>query len=176
MVAEKMDPMLKPELVPVIRSMGQSARTAIDNMNDIVWAISPANETFQDILDRLQIFAVSVLAGRNIKLNMAVDNSLPLVQLDIQQRKNVYLFLREAIHNVAKYSKAQDCQITGTINNRLISLQVADDGIGFDELSPNLGGNGLVNMKQRAEELKGLFQIHSENLKGTQVSLQFMIS
>jgi len=176
LVAEKMDPGLKPELVPVIQSIGQSARTAIDNMNDIVWAISPANETFQDIMDRLQIFATSILAGRNISLQMDIPESLQHVKLDMQQRKNVYLLLREAINNVAKYSKAQNCKIAGKLNHNLISVQVVDDGIGMEEGKQSLGGNGLVNMRQRAEELNGQFQIHSQGLKGTQIDLQFNVN
>jgi len=176
MVAEKLDTSLNPELTPIIQSIGKNARMAIDNMNDIVWAISPANETFQDIMDRLQSFAVSILAGRNINLQMDIPESLQRVELDIQQRKNVYLLLREAVHNVAKYSKAKNCTIAGKIKHNLISLRVVDDGVGIDEQKPGLAGNGLINMRERAEELNGQFQIHSEKLKGTWIDFQFPLA
>jgi len=53
---------------------------------------------------------------------------------------------------------------------------VVDDGIGMEEGKQSLGGNGLVNMRQRAEELNGQFQIHSQGLKGTQIDLQFNVN
>jgi signal transduction histidine kinase len=53
---------------------------------------------------------------------------------------------------------------------------VKDNGIGFEGVSPGLGGNGLRNMKHRAEELKGSFEINSELNKGTTLSIQFAYS
>ena len=91
----------------------------------------------------------------------------------MQQRKNIYLILREAIHNVAKYSHARHCLISGTLQHKLIKLQVVDDGSGFEKTIPGLGGNGMSHMQERAKELSAQFQVQSEKLKGTRVSLQF---
>jgi len=173
LVAEKLAPDHKPELIPVLRSIGESARSATDNMSDIVWAISPNNDTFHDIMERIQIFAFSLLDSRNIKLQMDIPESLESIPLDMQQRKNIYLILREAIHNVAKYSQAKNCLIKGTVNQKMINLQVNDDGKGFDNVNSSLGGNGFINMQQRASELNAQFHIRSEKQKGTQVSLEF---
>jgi ligand-binding sensor domain-containing protein len=172
-VAEKLAPEFNPALGPVLRTIGENARTAMDNMNDIVWAISPASETFKDIMERIEIYALSLLDARNIKLKMDIADSLQDVQLDMQQRKNIYLILREAIHNVAKYSHATHCLVIGTVKNKIINLQVTDDGTGFDDINPSLGGNGLSHMQQRATELNAQFKIHSEKQKGTRISLEF---
>ena len=60
----------------------------------------------------------------------------------------------------------------------LLRVQIKDNGIGFDTLNAlekksMFGGNGLKNMKKRAEELKGSVKISSQMEKGTQIVLTF---
>jgi two-component system, NarL family, sensor histidine kinase UhpB len=162
-----------PEVTAAVSHIGRSARTAMENMSDIVWAINPANDTFQNMMNRLQIFAIRLLETKDIELQFEIPEVLQSIKLSMTQRKNIYLILREAIHNVAKYSRATHCVVSAKLENKKIGLEVMDDGIGFSDIAPGLGGNGLVNMQERADELKANIQINSENQKGTRVSLQF---
>ncbi|MDQ3015766.1 MAG: histidine kinase [Bacteroidota bacterium] len=171
--ASKMKDDRYPEIQDTISLMGVSARSAMENMSDIVWAINPSNDTFKNMIDRLQLFANQLLEVKNIKFQINITESLKNVKLDMRQRKNVYLILREAIHNVAKYSQASQCFISAKIVDKKIELQVSDNGIGFDEHILSLGGNGLINMKERAAEIKAIFTIHSDKQNGTSISLQF---
>ena len=56
-----------------------------------------------------------------------------------------------------------------------IKLSIQDDGKGFDVIRKS-EGNGLNNMKKRAADLKGKFEIHSSADKGTTVHLVFAYS
>jgi signal transduction histidine kinase len=58
-----------------------------------------------------------------------------------------------------------------TIKNKTINCTIIDDGIGFDTSQPT-ERNGLLNMKLRAEQLKGKFNLSSEINKGTTISVQ----
>jgi ligand-binding sensor domain-containing protein len=175
-VAERMNADQYPEIISALSYIGNSTRAAMENMSDIVWAINPANDTFKNMMDRLQIFAYKILGAKNISLQMDIPESLQHTKLTMPQRKNIYLIMREAIHNVAKYSEATYCNVSAEIVKKKINLLIKDDGVGFDEISKSLGGNGLLNMKQRADELNAVFHIHSEKLKGTSLSLQFEYS
>ena len=172
-VAQQMLPEQYPEILSTLRYIGESTRTSMENMSDIVWAINPKNDSFKNMMDRLQIFAIKILDAKNIRLQLEIPESLHHAKLSMPQRKNIYLILREAIHNVAKYSEASYCLISAEIIKKKIHLLIKDDGVGFNSVNAGLGGNGLINMKQRAEELNAAFYIHSEVMKGTSLFLQF---
>src|SRR5204862_1584520 len=114
---------------------------------------------FHNIVERLQLTASHLLEGKNIKLVFDVPGSLNDVKLSMQQRKNLYLLLKEAIVNVAKYSEAAECNIYGEKNDNKVNIRVNDNGVGFTGDEKTLGGNGIINMKQRAKELNGILQI-----------------
>lgn len=161
------------ETQTILFYIGESSRSAMENMSDIVWAINPSNDTFKNMIDRLAAFGYRILEARNIKLIIDIPESVQALKLDMQMRKNIYLILREAIHNAAKYSQATHCLLTAMVLDKKIDIQVSDDGIGFDTLIPRPGGNGLTNMKHRAVEINAELSIHSEKENGTRLSLQF---
>ena len=162
-----------PEAVELLASIGESARSAIENMSDIVWAINPKNDRFTNIMQRLQAFAQQLFDVKNIRLHFEVPDDVNGMKMSMQHRKNIYLVLKEAINNVAKYSQAENCFVVVQQNGKQVQVQVKDDGVGFVPKTGNLGGNGLVNMKQRIEELNGIFNIFSEERKGTTLSFRF---
>ena len=104
-----------------------------------------------------------------------MDERLNTLKLGMEARKNFYLFYKEAINNVAKYAHGKNVFIQLGFSKRNIFLSVKDDGKGFD-LHAKKSGNGLSNMKKRAADLKGTFEIHSANAEGTEVKLIFPYS
>jgi signal transduction histidine kinase len=93
----------------------------------------------------------------------------------MEQRKNFYLIFKEAVNNVLKYSDCRHLYVQVKAHNRRVELKVEDDGKGFDVAqmkvlaAKSLSGNGLVNMKRRAADMKGECQIIRHG-KGTTVS------
>jgi ligand-binding sensor domain-containing protein len=161
------------EILSTVRLIGTNARNAMENMSDIVWAIQPSNDTLKDLMDRLQLYAFKMLEAKNITLQFDIPEDMYDAKLTLHQRRNIYLILCEAIHNVAKYSNATHCIVTAEIIHNKINLQIKDDGLGFDPVSKSLGGNGFINMKQRAQELNAVFTVFTEKLRGTILTLQF---
>lgn len=95
------------------------------------------------------------------------------IKLSMQQRKNIYLICKEALNNVAKYADAKNCIVEILRNENGVSIRISDDGKRINDQSETLGGNGLHNMKKRADELNGKIDISSEKNKGTILSLTF---
>ena len=78
------------------------------------------------------------------------------------------LILKEAINNVAKYSKATQMEVVLEIESNTLKIIVSDNGVGFD---PEIvKGNGVVNMQKRVTELGGSFNIISSEKSGTKLS------
>lgn len=172
-VAKKITRKDSPEAESVLNNIGESARTSMENMSDIVWAVNPKNDRFKDILDRFNVFANQLMGAKNIVLHLITKENVDDLKLPMQHRKNIYLLLKEATNNVAKYSHAKNFYVTVEKNHSRMSIQIKDDGVGFESNPESLGGNGLINMKQRVDDLKGEFQIQSGKGKGTTLTIKF---
>nr|WP_246345869.1 sensor histidine kinase [Conexibacter arvalis] len=78
---------------------------------------------------------------------------------------------QEALANVAKHARAGRVGVTLSYMDDEVTLDVRDDGVGFDlGARPADDGVGLVAMRQRVEGLGGRLEIESEPGGGTAVS------
>ena len=107
----------------------------------------------------------------NIEVN--APDPIPKFQITGDQRKHLFLCVKESINNALKHSKATAIEISFRLTNQnYMSIHIIDNGIGFDaDKSENLKqGNGLINIKQRMKEIGGNVDI-SSNSNGTQITL-----
>jgi ligand-binding sensor domain-containing protein/anti-sigma regulatory factor (Ser/Thr protein kinase) len=167
----------KKELNDILGKISITSTDMISEMNDIVWAINPRNDSMEKIVQRMESFAKPLLAACGIHFSPHYDEAIYSAILDMEKRKNFYLIFKEAINNIVKYSKATEVFVEIKIKNRKLELLVKDDGIGFDpgkmmqDQRQSLSGNGLRNMKMRAAEMKAEIKITSQSGKGTVVQL-----
>jgi len=143
----------------------------LESMSDIVWAINPANDTFEKVLFKMKEFASDILEPLNIQYEFIQSGELSDIHLSLKNRKDLYLIFKEAINNTAKYSHCTKVTIRISHHNNDLLLEVADNGSGFDA-GMIVNGNGLNNMKQRAAEMNGSAEITSEREKGTRVQVR----
>jgi signal transduction histidine kinase len=82
----------------------------------------------------------------------------------------LYRIAQEALGNAAAHGAAQHVDVRLTRSNDRVTLTVSDDGRGFE---PNRigasGGLGLINMRERARQLNGTFELDSGPGRGTTV-------
>ncbi len=159
----------------LLDAIGESAQSLQENMSDIVWAINPANDRFENVLQRMSHFASEILDAKNIQLNFTNDASLTTRKLTMSQRKNFYLFFKEVINNAAKYSDANKIVVSITHKDRELEMNITDNGKGFDT-ARIFNGNGMNTLRKRGEELKAYFNIRSNEQAGTEVQLRFKIT
>ena len=164
----------------VLTKINSNTSEMMEAMSDIVWAINTRNDKLDNLVNRMRAFAVQVSEAKEFKLHLAENKDLPDMPLDMYERKNIYLIFKEAINNAAKYSVCKNVWIEFSKKSRLLEMKITDDGKGFtvgdvSMLSKKGGGNGLVNMKKRADDLKGELKIISEEGKGTEVLLKMRL-
>jgi two-component sensor histidine kinase len=157
--------------LPALELIGQNSRKIIDSMSDIVWTINPENDSFEKIITRMRSFAYNILKAKQVEYSFEVDEKLNAIQLPMQVRKNFYLIFKEAVNNLVKYSKASTAIISLYERNRTIVLSIYDNGIGIPD-DPDYQGNGLLNMKRRAAEIKADLVIESDNGDGTKIEVR----
>lgn len=78
----------------------------------------------------------------------------------------------EAVTNAVRHARATRIEMTVSYDHKLVTLEVADDGCGFDlSRLPVVEEEhyGLITMRERAEELKGALVIASKANQGTRI-------
>lgn len=94
-------------------------------------------------------------------------------EIDGQLGTTLLRIVQEALHNVAKHSKAKNVHVSMQGSENDLSLVIEDDGIGFDLHEARFGaGLGLISMGERAHLAGGDFRISSEPGKGTLIIAQ----
>src|SRR5262249_6021874 len=143
----------------------------------IVWAVNPHHDTLDSLATYLGRFAQGFLAGAHIRCRLDVPIQLPGWPLTAEIRHNLFLAFKEALNNAVKHSKTTEVRISIEIGHTSFGLLLEDFGCGFvaekpqngDETRPG-GGNGLLNMRQRLDEIGGKCEIRSAPGSGTKVS------
>ncbi|HSF89895.1 MAG TPA: ATP-binding protein, partial [Saprospiraceae bacterium] len=151
-------------------TISSASRQAMDLMSDIVWSINPKNDKMEMIITRMRQYASETLEAAQISFSLEVDEDSYALSLPIEQRKEFYLIFKEAVNNLAKYSKATRAQIQIETRKPELILKIIDNGIGFDPHIP-YSGNGLKNMRTRASQIKGILHIQATPGNGTTVQL-----
>jgi ligand-binding sensor domain-containing protein/two-component sensor histidine kinase len=156
-----------PHLEPVLDKMGENSRSMVSSMSDIVWAINPKNDEGEKLLERMENYGKDTCSVRNILFTFQADKKIHAVTLELEQRKNIYLIFKEAINNALKYADATEIRTEINTEGRNLIMTIADNGCGFDEKTVRKG-NGLQNMRQRANEIGGRLLISSDQ-DGTRI-------
>ncbi|MFM2393021.1 MAG: hypothetical protein RLZZ546_1003, partial [Bacteroidota bacterium] len=153
--------------------IAEKTKAMMSSISDIVWSINPNNDTLDEIIQKIQTFSIDTIEKMDINLFFDIPENLPKLNLPIDYRGHIYLISKEAINNIAKYSKAKNVYFTIKLEGKLLFLSFKDDGIGFDEATIKKG-NGLRNMKARVHEMKGSMDIQSSH-NGTNVTFKINI-
>jgi len=154
-----------------LKKIATHSSRMMENMSDIVWSINPSNDSLEQMAAKMKEFAAEILEPKDIDYRFEVDPSLAELKLDAEKRKNTFLIFKEAINNAAKYSDARHLAIQIGRQNGSLRLLVRDDGKGFDPETV-VHGNGLKNMADRAQSMKGQLTQTSEPGKGSTISLE----
>ncbi|HSU28872.1 MAG TPA: sensor histidine kinase [Chitinophagaceae bacterium] len=162
------------EITPLIETIGEHSRKMLDAMADIVWTINPENDQFEKIILRMRSFAYELLGAKNIDFEFIADEEVAKLKLPMDVRKNLYLIFKEATNNMVKYSGASKAMFTISGEKKIMTLMIRDNGKGFD-IQTSRGGNGLKNMKKRAEEIGAKISIDSHPGDGTTIELSIAV-
>jgi signal transduction histidine kinase/streptogramin lyase len=145
------------------------ALQTIDALRDIVWFIDPARDRLGDLVARMRDTAPLLLTGLENHFEVIVTN--PDLNLPPAFRRNVFPIFKEALHNAASHAHATRVEITLDCRNGVLRLKVMDNGLGFDEQNI-VPGNGLRNLRRRADEMKGAVRIATAPGHGTTVEFE----
>ncbi|MEY3177919.1 MAG: Sensor histidine kinase desK [Bacteroidota bacterium] len=153
-----------------LKNVVRDLKLVIENMGDIIWAINPDRKAHKSISGQLKDFYFDLMDGYGIQCNYHIDQALEAQITNIDARKNLLLIAKEAINNILKHAEATRIDVFFNEQNKMVLLEIQDNGIGMKETEKTFSGNGLQNMKNRTEKINGEFKIKSELGVGTTIS------
>jgi ligand-binding sensor domain-containing protein/two-component sensor histidine kinase len=163
-----------PEVEHILEKMGETSRSMVGSMSDIVWAINPDNDHFDKLVRRMHSYAAELCSIKNITLQFHSNEMERNIQLSLEQRKNMYLIFKEAINNALKYAACHTLRLHLHTTGGNIQMEIQDDGKGFNT-DGEFKGNGLKNMQLRAREIHAHVNITSAPGKGTSIAFELKI-
>jgi signal transduction histidine kinase len=125
---------------------------------------------------QMRVFASEIFEADEIDFKFTIAPDLENFLLPMNLRKELYLIYKEAINNIAKYARCSSVRVNLYLKGKSLIMEICDNGIGFNVSEQIAGtGNGLKNMKHRAESVHGIVTIKSAVGKGTSLNLQIPV-
>jgi signal transduction histidine kinase len=175
--------------------LGRAGQKDLDKdsvfVQDVQQVKKIVEDTLQTVRDRSQIFRPAILDDFGLEQTLEWFTEQFSRQTGVQvhfQREmmdgffpgeeaiHLYRIVQEALNNVARHSKAREAWVILREGPGDLSLEIIDNGSGFDmssEMNRIAGeGLGMMGMQERAEHLHGTFSIASAPHKGTVVRVR----
>jgi signal transduction histidine kinase len=142
-------------------------------MDEIVWAVNPSHDRFDQLAMYLDAYAQEYLDATHLQSRVDFPSPLPRRLISAQVRHNLFLAFKEALNNLVRHAAARQARIYLTVQPDGFSLSVEDDGRGFSvdaSTAPCADvGNGLANMRARLTAAGGHCTVDSVPGRGTRV-------
>jgi len=158
------DASITPELEKITSFSDEMA----EKMGEIVWALNERNDTLADLVAYTRSYAVEYLANHNIECEANTPLHLPGTFITGEMRRNIFLSVKECLHNIVKHSGATRVCFSVKLE-KVIQIVIHDNGKGIDWNNRRAFSNGIENIGRRMKDING--DASFENDKGTKVML-----
>jgi signal transduction histidine kinase len=155
----------------LFQAITEKARSLIGALDVIVWAVDPEDNSLQSVADYLSGFAAEYLANADIVCRFKIPVSLPSATLEGRTRHELFLAVKEVLHNIVQHSHAQEVEFRLTATAVAVDIEIIDNGCGFEVDSWKADGHGLKNISERVTGLGGTCRTTSHSGTGTKVSI-----
>ena len=149
--------------------ISENTRQALKEMRLLIYELRPPLIERDGLVEALsqRLNAVEGRAGVEVRLLAQEWNNLP-----VSVEEDLYLIAQEALNNALKHASATEVMVQLRASADGVSLEVVDNGKGFNVDSVRRkGGMGLLSMRQRAERLGGRLTILSAPGQGTSIKV-----
>lgn len=154
----------KEKALQLIEIVGRSSRNAILQLSEISWLANPKYDKLINLLERLEVFGNDLFEGKDIRFLMTQKHDIlasERISLNINEKKNIYLIVKELLNNIAKHSNANEVKLLIEIKHNIIIINLEENGSGYN-FTENSNGNGLKNIIARAKDINAHYDFRSE--------------
>jgi two-component system sensor histidine kinase DesK len=139
-------------------------------MREILWSLNSQKDTIGNFIEYTSLYLKRFLEKTKIESQLNPNILDKETNLPVKARRNLFLVVKEAVHNVYKHSQANSLHIQFDQTETYFKITITDDGIGLSDT--NQKGNGMTNMSLRMESINGIFKIIPVQ-KGTHLLFEY---
>jgi signal transduction histidine kinase len=149
------------QLAARLQRLSDTSRQAARQMADVVWGLHDSSTDLPEVLEHMRDHAHEVLPLAGLAVRFAISPEAASAQPTVAVCQTLYLLYKEALHNVVKHARgATWVAVTLSSSAGQLCLQVQDNAAG-PALVFRPGGQGLPNMRRRAEAVGGTLHVQS---------------
>jgi signal transduction histidine kinase len=149
-----------------LAKIGESARQTLKEMRLFIFQMKPVDLEHKGLVAALNDRLAAVEGRANMRARVLPDED---IYLSLEKETVLYNVAMEALNNIMKYANAKSVTILLKRRKSAVTLEVVDDGCGFDPKALGNGGMGLRGMQERLSKVDGKLTIRSAPGKGTKV-------
>jgi signal transduction histidine kinase/ligand-binding sensor domain-containing protein len=144
-------------------------------IREVIWSTNVGNDNLENLLYYTYFQINKLFEHSDINFESKLPDEIPDLKITGQSRRNIYLLVKELVHNAIKHSKATTIELKMYTEGQMLHLAVNDNGVGIatNTALPG-GGMGLGNIGNRVGKLNGTLTI--ENNQGAHISIQIPFS
>jgi signal transduction histidine kinase len=142
------------------------AEAGLAEMRALILELRPEALQTDGLVAALEQQTAAIQARHGIAIE-AILGSEP--EASIAAKEALYRIAQEALHNTVKHARARRVEVRLSSGEDWLTLEVRDDGDGFDPNGSFPGHLGLQTMRERAMRLGGTIEVTSAPTRGTLV-------
>lgn len=154
------------------------AHRTTKEIRHMLFTLRPLILESQGLNAAVQAMSDKMLETYSQKVTVAIDDRVT-TQLEMGKQGVIFYIIEEAVNNARKHATAETIAVRlRQVEVGIALLEIVDNGVGFDikamSQSYDQRANsslGMVNLRERAELVNGLFQMDSALGKGTKVQV-----
>mgnify|MGYP002623680671 CR=1 FL=1 len=147
-----------------LAQLRETAQQALKELRLLVYELRPSLLKQEGLVGALRQRLNTVEERAKIRARLVCDGPL---ELDKPVEVGLYHIAQEALNNALKHASAGSVTVRLCAAPGEVTLEVSDDGVGFDPGALAGGGMGLLSMRERAEKLGGTLSLTAAPGKGT---------
>ncbi|MCH6575033.1 MAG: PD40 domain-containing protein [Bacteroidetes bacterium] len=157
------------DISKLLNQIGDNSSQLYDGTKDFIWAIDPQQDSLYDLLIRLKDFGDELYSNAKVDFEVkGLDEQLQSASLSIEWKRHLMLIFKEGMNNSLKHSNGNRVSFVTHIEGNDLEISLEDNGTGFPQ-NIERKGNGINNMRRRAEKLDSSLLIDTQPGKGTKI-------
>jgi PAS domain S-box-containing protein len=160
---------LRQELAEPLEYVLSLAEAALTEMRGLIFELRPDSLEREGLVVALERQAETLQARHMLQVELELCDEPPL---PFEVKEALYRIASEALNNVVRHARASEVLIRLDSCTETITLQVRDNGVGFDPDDRFLGHLGLHSMRERAVQLGGHLETNSSPGQGTCITVR----
>ena len=145
--------------------IGQLTRGALAEMRALIFELRPGALAEEGLVAALAKQAAALSAREGLVID--VDGPADRLPLGLEVEEQLYRLGQEALANVVKHARASSARVRIAGEDDTVSIEVSDDGRGFDPAAVSPEHFGLRSMRGRVADLGGRLEVTSAPGRGT---------